>query len=268
MNVACIQMRPERNNVEKNLEKMKAYIQEAAKKKVDFIVFPELITSGYECGKRFLELAEPVDSSKSIEYIGKLAKQYSAHVIFGFPELDTLNQQVVYNSVALIDDFGTLKGVYRKAHLFGTEKEHFRPGNQYPVFDTQFGEIAMMICWDTAFPEVARIYALKGAKVIFISTNWENPYSDDWDLAVRSRAADNTVYIVAANRVGRDEKLSFFGHSKVIGPTGKVIQSMDHDQEGLITEKLNLQEIEELREEYYSYFEDRRPETYGELLQI
>lgn len=268
MNVAIVQMRPERYNVEKNLKKMQGYIEKAGNKAAEYIIFPELITSGYECGERFVDLAEPVDQSISINYMKKLAEKHGVHIIFGFPELDSDDQQTVYNSVALIDDVGILKGIYRKAHLFGSEKQYFRPGNEYPVFDTKYGKIAMMICWDTAFPEVARIYALKGAKAIFISTNWENPYSDDWDLAVRSRAADNTVYIAAANRVGTDEQFSFFGHSKIVGPTGKVIQSMDYDKEGMMIQELDLKQIDQMRKEYYSYFEDRRPDTYGDLLKL
>ncbi len=269
MKVACIQMKPVRFQVEENLKRMTYFIEKAMKKKVDFIVFPELITSGYECGKQFINMAEVATDSNSIRCISKLAKKHSVNIIFGFPERDPYEGRIVYNSSVFIDDEGNLKGIYRKVHLFGkAEKEVFKAGDTYPVFDTSFGKIAMMICWDTAFPEVARIYALEGASIIFISTNWENPYSDDWDLAIRSRAADNAIFVAGANRVGKDDHLSFFGHSKIVSPTGKVMKALHTDEEGIVRAKLDLSSIEKLRNEYYTYFKDRRVDTYGKILDI
>lgn len=266
--VACVQMKPERFKFEENLKKICNFIEQAMKdnEKTNLIIFPELITTGYECGERFIEFAEVVPNGVSMKKIGELAKSYNVSIVYGFAERDANNKDVLYNSAALINNDGNVEGVYRKNHLFDTEKNYFHLGDNFPVFDTPFGKIGIMICWDTAFPEVARIYALKGADLIVVSTNWESPYSDDWDLVTRARAFDNCIYLAAANRVGTDEKLSFFGHSKIVGPLGKVIKELNENSEGIISAELELEMAKKLRKEYYTFFEDRRPEIYEVLV--
>ena len=131
-----------------------------------------------------------------------------------------------------------------------------------------------MICWDTAFPEVARTYALKGADLLVVCTNWEIAEAEDWpmdtaadwDLVTRARAFDNTLHLVSANRVGNDRGLGFFGHSNIVGPTGCVIDSLDGPAEGVVHAQIDLSLTEKRRREYYTILADRRPDTYGELV--
>ncbi|RYM02713.1 carbon-nitrogen hydrolase family protein [Sporolactobacillus sp. THM7-7] len=264
--VSCVQMEPKLLDVEYNLQKMCQFIDEIMErnKNTDLIIFPELITSGYECGNQFHNLAEIVKNGKSMNVIGKMAEKYDTNIIYGFPERDERSGDL-YNSCVYISDKGKVEGVYRKVHLFDTEKIYFKKGSKFPIFNTRFGKIGIMICWDTAFPEVARIYALKGAELLVVSTNWEKPYSDDWDLVTRSRAFDNCVYLVAANRIGKDKKLSFFGHSKIIGPLGKQIKGLDQEVEGFISSELDLERSKQLRKQYYTFFEDRMPKLYHDL---
>ena len=265
--VSCIQMKPERYNVKYNLRKMCDFIHKTMEenKNTNLIVFPELITSGYECHEKFYDLAEVASQSHSINKIGELAKKYKTNIIFGFPEKDEQDIKILYNSVAFINNEGELLGTYRKVHLFDTEKKYFTPGSDYPIFETEIGKIGVMICWDTAFPEVARTYALKGADLLVVSTNWEKPYSDDWDLVTAARAFDNCIYLAAANRIGDDDTLGFFGHSKIVGPTGKPIVELKEEIEGIISAELDLSIPLELRDKYYTFFKDRKPQTY-ELL--
>lgn len=268
INVSCVQMRPVRYDVKGNVKKMCKFIDKVMKENenTDLIVFPELITSGYECHDEFHNIAEVAYESSTIKIIGQMAKKYKTNIIFGFPERDGKNKEILYNSVAYVNDRGELGGTYRKVHLFDTEKEYFTPGHEYPVFDTFFGKIGIMICWDTAFPEVARIYALKHVDLMVVSTNWEKPYSDDWDLVTSARAFDNCMYLAAANRIGDDDKLSFFGHSRIVSPLGKPIAELKEEIEGIISAELDLSIPIDLREKYYTFFNDRKPETYGLLV--
>jgi len=267
VNVACVQMEPIRFDTVANLKKMTDFIDQvmAEHPKTELIVFPELITSGYECGAEFQNLAETVPDGESMKLIGSYAKKYKVHIIYGFPERDPLMKDVLYNSAVFICHEGDVIGTYRKVHLFAAEKNWFRAGCDYPVFETSIGKIGIMICWDTAFPEVARSYALKGADLIAIATNWEKPYEDDWDLITRARAFDNCLYVVAANRIGFDETLGFFGRSKIMGPLGKPIKSLDREVEGIIAAELDYSLPIKLRSEYYTFFKDRRSDTFDLL---
>ena len=276
VNVACVQMEPVLRNVEENLAKMADFIDRtmAEHPKTQLIVFPELITSGYECGDDFYDLAESPVGGKACQKICECAKKHQVHVVYGFPERDPKKEGVLYNSAALISDEGIVLGVYRKVHLFAGEKEHFTPGDEYPLFETGIGKIGIGICWDTAFPEVTRTYALKGADLIVIPTNWEKPYlpegltdnQGDWDLVVRARAFDNCIYLAGANRIGFDETLGFFGRSKIIGPTGSPIAELNEEVEGVIAAELDYDVPRLLKKKYYTLLEDRRPETYMELV--
>lgn len=268
--VSCVQMEPKLLDVKENLNKMTRFISEVMEQdnETNLIVFPELITSGYECEDEFQNIAETIDDGYSINIIKELAKRFNTNIVYGFPERDEKLRDVIYNSSVFIDNNGDVLGVYRKVHLFDTEKKYFRAGCKFPIINTSFGKIGLMICWDTAFPEVSRIYSLKGAELLIVSTNWENPYSDDWDLVTRARAFDNCIHLVAANRVGYDKKLGFFGHSKIIDPLGKPIEELNEELEGIISAELDLNVSLELRKKYYTLFKDRRPELYEKIVNL
>lgn len=275
VNVTCVQMEPVLKGFHINLEKMCVLIERAMSEHphTNLIVFPELITTGYECGKDFLSLAETVPDGMSMKIIGALAKEYKTHIIYGFPEKDKDQNEVLYNSAVLIDDSGEINNVYRKVHLFPKEKEYFKAGDSYPVFHTSIGKLGIMICRDMAFPEAARCLALKGADLLVSPANWGKTYltstdtrnHKDWDLFTRARAMDNCIYLVSANRIGLDQTVSFFGRSNIIGPTGDAIAELLDEQEGFISAELDYSFPARLRTEYYTFFEDRRPETYSEI---
>jgi predicted amidohydrolase len=272
VNVACAQIEPVRFDVEANVKKMAEFIEKAMAQnpKTDLIIFPELIISGYECGKEFQKMAERVPDGYSMKILGNMAQKHNVHIIYGFPERDQCIDDVLYNAAVFIDNKGEILGTYRKVQLFAAEKESFRPGCEYPIFNTKIGRIGIMICWDTAFPEVARAYALQGADLLVVSTNWEKPYlddvetrnQDDWDLMTRARAFDNCCYLAAANRIGFDETLGFFGRSKIIGPTGVPIKELNEEVEGIISAEIDYTLSHKLRTAYYTFFKDRRPDTF------
>ena len=270
ISVSCAQLLPKLGDRAANLEKMSVYVEQimAEKPGTNLIVFPELMTSGYEgTPEMFQELAETLPNGESMQVMGALAKKHHVHIIYGLPERDPVLTDVLYNAAVLINSDGIAVGTYRKVHPFADEKRWCRAGCEVPVFDTEIGKIGIMICWDTGFPEIARCYALKGADLLVVSTNWEDPYADDWDLITKARAFDNTLHLVAANRIGDDGKtLSFFGHSKIMGPTGREIAALDERKEGYISAELDLSLTQKERARYYTFFKDRRPEVYTEIV--
>jgi len=269
VNVSCVQTRPYLGQVDKNLENILARIKEVmeARPDTDLIVFPELATTGYEGTKEeFQDMAETVPDGKCMKAIAELCREYKVYVVYGFAERDPHATDVLYNSALFINNKGEILGQYRKVHPFDTEKMWCRAGCDFPIFQTDFGKVGIQICWDTAFPEVSRIYALKGADLLVVSTNWEKPYEEDWDLMTKARAFDNTLHLVAANRIGDDRTLGWFGRSKIIDPLGRVIEALDEEVEGIIHAELDLSMTRKKRVEYYTFFKDRRPDTYGELV--
>ena len=167
------------------------FIENAAKQKADIVVLGETITY-IGLGKTPTEVAEPVPGP-STKYFGSLAKQYGLYIVVGLYERD---RHLVYNVAALIGPDGELVGKYRKVTLpRGEVASGVAPGNSYPVFDTNFGKLGMMVCYDGFFPEVARELTNNGAEVIAWPVWGCNP-----DLA-RARAVENHVYVVSSTYV-------------------------------------------------------------------
>ena len=276
VNVSCVQMEPMLADYQHNLNKMVENIESIVSERpdTDLIVFPELITTGYLCTKEeFQANSYVLTEDPSVRKIQTLAKKYNVYIVYGLSERDPDLNDVLYNSSAIISRDGDLMGHYRKVHPFDTEKTWCRAGCDFPVFEADFGKFGVMICWDTAFPEVARSYALKGADLLVVCTNWEITESSswdmntarDWDLITRARAFDNTLHLVAANRIGNDRGLGFFGRSKIIDPVGNVIESLDEPVEGIIHAHLDLTDTQKKRIEYYTFMKDRRPDTFDVL---
>ena len=267
-NVICIQTGPKMDDVDYNLSRMEALFRNAleAHPDTDLVVFPELATSGYQCGERFHQWAETADaSSPSIQRMGKLARTYGTHVVFGMPERDPDDPKILYNTQIFLDDHGKLIGQYRKIHLFDSEKKIFTPGDTFKVFDTSIGRIGLFICYDAFFPEAARILAIKGAQLLVNSTNWESPYSYDMDTVMTARALENTVYLACCNRIGTDTTLSFFGHSRILNPLGQVTSDVEGEVEDFTYASLDYDRAEQMKKDYYTMLTERRPELYGAL---
>lgn len=268
--VACVQMKSKLGDKKHNLKKMVEKIEMTlAEERVDLFVFSELVTTGYECSDLYESLAEQYPSGESIKAMSEIAKKKRVHIVFGFIEKEVKDgSKKLYNSAALINDQGVPLGRHRKSHLVeGEETQYFKKGTQYDVYDTKIGKIGLMICWDSAFPEVARILALKGAEIIAVPAAWEEPNGGDWDIVFSARSFDNVVYIAVTNHVGKDRTLSFFGKSKIVGPIGRSVIEAE-DKEEVIVGSVDLGMLPTLRNGYYVLLKDRNPETYGELVSV
>jgi len=163
-------------------------VAEAARQKADLVVLPETLTY-YASGRSMAECAEPIPGP-STEYFGKLAEKHKLYVVAGLIERD---RHLVYNVAVLLGPDGKMVGKYRKVCLPRTEIEAgVTPGEDYPVFDTRFGKVAMMVCYDGFFPEPARELANRGAEVIAWPVWGCNP------LLAAARACENHVYLVSS----------------------------------------------------------------------
>src|SRR5262245_28167048 len=165
--VATVQMKPRLGEMEDNLVKMSEMISKiASQQKVDLIVFPELVTSGYELGVRFTEIAQRVPGP-TINLMAQRANEYGIFIAFGMATKERV-ESVLYNSAVLVGPEGELIDVYNKIHLRGEERMAFREGYKLPVVETEVGTLGMMIGYDLAYPEVARGLALDGAEVLIV----------------------------------------------------------------------------------------------------
>jgi predicted amidohydrolase len=186
--LATIHFRPSGKSPERNCEEFAPLIAQAAKEKADLVVLGETLTY-YGTGKGYVDCAEPVPGP-STKYFGELAKQHNLYIVAGLLERD---KHLVYNVAVLLAPDGSVAGKYRKVCLPRTEVERgIAPGNEYPVFETRFGKLGMMVCYDGFFPEVARELSNRGAEVIAWPVWGCNP-----DLA-SARACENHVYVVSS----------------------------------------------------------------------
>ena len=189
VNVAAIHYHPRNtSSAMENLELFAKHIGSAADSSADIVCLPEAITM-VGTGKSYLEASEPVPGPTT-EYLGAIAGKYKIYIVAGILEKAG---PVIYNMAVLIDREGKLAGKYRKVSLPREEIEGgVTPGNSYPVFDTDFGRIGMMICWDLQFPEVAQQLAMQGAEVIFMPI-----WGGNLTLA-SARAIENQVWLVSS----------------------------------------------------------------------
>lgn len=264
--LALVQFHPALGKVNDNLDRMGKMIDQIAHtQKVNLIVFPELATTGYENGVNFTELAEQIPGYTT-NYLGKLANDYHLHIALGMVVKHKV-ESVIYNSAVLIGPDGEVAGEYRKVHLKGEEKLAFRAGFKFPVFETDFGNVGMLLGWDLAFPEAARALALDGAEIIVACANWEKPNVEEWRAYLLARAYENSLFVVGANRIGDEYTYSFFGESMLIGPRGELYAQVPKGEEDELPKeafafaKLDLDHIKKYREEL-QIFQSRQPAAY------
>ena len=234
--IGTVYLRPRRSTPERNLELFCREIDAAGREKLDIVCLGEVITLvGTEC--TVADVAEPIPGP-STKRLGEAARRNRIWVVAGLTERhgDTL-----YNTAVLIDRRGELAGTYRKVHLPREEwRKGITPGHEYPVFQTDFGTIAIQICYDWFFPEPETIFALQGAEIIFAPT-WGNTLPDEdgraeGETVFRTRARDNGVYMVPS---------VYDGNSMVIDPLGRILAS-NRGQDGVFWAEVDLNAREPL----------------------
>jgi N-carbamoylputrescine amidase len=267
------------DDVETNLAKAVARIEAAAKIGGQIVCLQELFRSRYFCqseNQENFKLAEPIPGPTT-ETLGALARKRTVVIVASIFEKRSAG--VYHNTAVIIDADGSIAGKYRKMHIpddpLYYEKFYFTPGDLgFPSFETRYGRLAALVCWDQWFPEGARLAALSGAEMVFYPTaiGWipnepraiaQNQRAA-WQLIQRSHAVANGVFVVSVNRVGREGKIKFWGQSFVAGPFGEIVAQANGEREELLMAKCDLGKIEETRQSW-PFLRDRRIDAYGPI---
>lgn len=270
------------SDTRQNLEKALNGIERAAEKGAQIVCLQELFRSLYFCDvedhDRF-SLAESIPGGESVEACQKIAQKLGVVVIASLFEKRA--QGLYHNTISVLDADGRYLGKYRKSHIPDDpgyyEKFYFTPGDTgYRVFDTRFGRIGTLICWDQWYPEAARITSLMGAEILFYPTaiGWNPAESSEvhqdqyhaWKTIQTSHAIANGVHVVSVNRVGVENGMKFWGGSFISNPFGRTLYSAPHDEEVVHVEKINLNESDFYRT-HWPFLRDRRIDTYAPILQ-
>jgi len=256
--VGTVHFRPKDSTPERNLELYCEKIDAAGKLGLDIVCLPEAITM-VGTARSCADVAEPIPGP-STQRLGEAARRNRLWVVAGLMERDGSR---LYNTAVLLDRQGKLAGKYRKIHLPREEwNKGVTPGHEYPVFRTDFGIVAIQICYDWFFPEAAEAFALAGAEILFAPT-WGTTFADkegriEGENVFRTRARDNGLYLVPS---------VFDGSSMVIDPLGRIVAS-NRGQEGVFWAEIDLSVREPL--EWVGHWRDigprdRMPETYRSL---
>jgi N-carbamoylputrescine amidase len=280
--VGLVQMRCTRD-IEANVEKSIARIRDAAAQGAQIVCLQELFNTPYlaqvEEHEHF-DWAEPIPGPTT-QRMAALSKELDLVLIV--PLFERRGPGMYHNSLAVYDG-GETAGIYRKMHIPDDpqyhEKFYFTPGDLgFRTFDTRFGRIGALICWDQWFPEGARLLALQGAQIIFYPTAigyLGEPAPDfgeanlrAWQMVQRGHAIANGCFVAAVNRVGIEEEgrlegLQFWGHSFVSDPLGQMMAEAGGD-ETILLARCDLNFVEEVRR-HWPFLRDRRIDAYGSLL--
>jgi len=260
-------------------------IREASKRGAQIVCLEELFRSQYFCREENadnFDLAEPIPGSTT-EALSKLARDLRIVIVGSIFERRAAG--LYHNTAVVLDADGALLGLYRKMHIpddpLYYEKFYFTPGDLgFPNFDTRYGRIGVLVCWDQWYPEGARLSSLRGANILFYPTaiGWHPSEKaefgaaqlDAWRTIQRSHAIANGIFVAAVNRVGfegpPDSGLEFWGSSFVADPFGQLIAESPTNKEEILIAECDLRRMEEVRRNW-PFLRDRRTDAYAPLLE-
>lgn len=261
MIVAAGQFVPKAGDMAANSHIMSQQMANAAAVGASLIVFPELCLTGYLTPEELLPLAVSPDSME-IAALRDTACRSGIDIAFGFSE--KTDTGTVYNSMVYIDQRGEIIATYHKVHLWDSEKQWAKPGEGFAAFDTGEARCGMWICYDTRFPEAARLLAIDGATLGLVATAWLGPAAE-WELALRARAMDNGMYVVGSALQGAHGPFVFNGSSLIVDPHGQVLAEAEEGAEAVITAEYNEAVLRRFRERL-PLLAHRRLDVYGALL--
>lgn len=265
--IAAIQMSTVADKME-NVRTVKTYLEKIKDENPDFVILPEMFCCPYQT-ENFPIYAEK-EGGPVWQQLSGYAKQYGIYLIGGsMPEKDAEGN--VYNTSYIFDREGKQIGKHRKVHLFDIdvkggqtfkESDTLTAGDSDTVFDTEFGKIGVMLCFDIRFPELSRMMVNDGAKVIFVPAAFNMTTGPaHWELSFRTRALDNQIYMVGC-APARDVSAGYisWGHSIVTDPWGRVIDRLD-EKKGILLAELDMDYEEQVREEL-PLLKSRRKDIY------
>ncbi len=264
MKIALAQMKME-SSMEENLKKSLGLMELAAADSADLIFFPEIQLSPffpqYENREARQYLLAP-----DHEYIREIRSACRRYNIMASPNVYLQEKGMNYDASLFIDQNGEIKGISKMVHIMQSryfyERDYYSPSDDgFKVYETCFGKIGIVICFDRHLPESVRSCVALGADVILIPTaNIEGEPLEMFEWEVRVQAMQSSVYIAMCNRVGREDNMRFAGQSLVAGPDGNVVIKAD-EREQLLFAVIDPDKSRSLRREM-PFFRLRRPEMY------
>lgn len=276
--LSMVQMR-DAGSPSRCIETAISWIEKAAAEGAQVICLQELIAGPYPCQSedhRNFDYAESIPGP-STEAIAEVAKRLEVVVVV--PLFERRAPGLYHNTVAVIDADGSIAGLYRKMHIpddpLFYEKFYFTPGDLgFKPIQTRYAKLGVGICWDQWFPEAARLFALAGAEILLYPTaiGWIDEekeefgagQQDAWLTAMRAHAIANGLWLGAANRVGVEGRLEFWGTSFVASPRGEVVAKAGTSEECLVTTDCAIEEIDVVRT-HWPFLRDRRIDAYQGL---
>jgi N-carbamoylputrescine amidase len=268
-----------------NLKKALELAERAAKKGANIICTQELFRSPYFCqaeNHEYFKLAEPVPNGPSTKAFQKLAKKHKAVIIASLFEKRASG--LYHNTAVIIDADGAVLGIYRKMHIpddpLYYEKFYFTPGDTgFKAWQTKYGKIGVLVCWDQWYPEGARLTALQGAEILFYPTaiGWHPGEKEEygvnqhgaWETIQRSHAIANGCYVAVPNRIGLEQPcggdgIEFWGQSFVAGTSGQILAKASATKEEVLIVPIDLEKVDVTRT-HWPFLRDRRIDAYGDL---
>jgi predicted amidohydrolase len=269
--IAVAQMKPHLLDRDGNLHKVDEMASKASQLGARLIVFPECALTGYMLSREESQAVSETLPGPSTDRLRTISREKDILITIGLLEKDQENR--CFNTAILLGPDGIL-GKYRKTHLpcLGVDR-YLMPGASINgPFDSPVGRVGILICYDLRFPEPIRVLALRHAQAILLPTAWPRAANLYPDFLARTRAAENSLYLIAANRTGEERGASFLGRSVIVDPEGEMLAEGSTDQEELLLADLEPQcsdqkkRIFEPGEYEFDLFGDRRPELYQSLL--
>jgi 5-aminopentanamidase len=254
-----------------NLDKVIQWIATAASQGAELVVFPECALTGYMLSaEEARSVSEPVPGPRSQRLV-EACRTAGVLAVVGTIERDA--QGRCFNTAVLLGPSGVL-GRYHKTHLICLGVDRFlTPGGSLPgPFETPLGRLGMLICYDLRFPEPARVLGLAGAQAVLLPTAWPQAATLYPDHVARTRAAENGLFIVAADHVGEERGGRYLGRSLIVGPDGEVLAQAGRDEEALLIADVDLARSDRkhrvfIPAEYeIDLHADRRPDLYGPIV--
>lgn len=233
----------------KNLASVLMHLEAASNLQADLCVFPEMWSTGFRMDKYFPTLAKNA-YFPTMDYLSQWARRFHFYILAG--SLPEVEGEQIFNTSFLFSPEGKVLGSYRKIHLFPPflEPNYFTAGAEPVVFDTPWGKIGVLICFDLRFPSEFAILRKKGARIVIIPAQFPKPRLNHWSVLLQARAIENQYFVAGCNRTGEDSpSQSFFGHSMIIDPWGEILMQ-GREEETLVALELNLSQTETARQEF------------------
>jgi N-carbamoylputrescine amidase len=254
-------------------------IRKAASGGAQIIATQELFLTPYFCTVEDTSLFDLADRLPGpvTERLGALAAELGVVIVSSL--FEHRGPGLYHNTAAIHDADGSLLGIYRKSHIPQDpgfeEKFYFTPGDSgWPVWETAFGKIGVLICWDQWYPEAARLMALGGAELLIYPTaiGWLPAEKEElgaaqhcaWETVQRGHAVANGCYVAAINRAGTHDGTEFWGQSFVANPYGEIVAKASVEQEEIVHHDVDFAKVEDFRR-IWPFFRDRRIDAYGDI---